>query len=323
MNTPLVSVIVTTYNSAAFVLETLESIKMQTYKNMELIVSDDASSDQTVALAENWLRENSGSFVRTEMVTVASNTGVSANCNRSIAAAKATWIKFIAGDDILLPTCVEDNMQFVADHPEAKIVFSQVLMYRDSFVPSNFVHMIPQSYPMNIMNPAHTATDQFKLLLLSDRINFTPSYFFDKEAVVSVGGYDERNRMAEDYPMWLKLTFAGIRLYFMEKQTVGYRQHDKAINNISEKVIFKPMMLKMYSFRKQTVFPYLPWDIVGAEKWITAVRIIFSTCGWNKQTTRLLFLYQFATVYLNPFQYVISFRKKILKVGNTNVFYTN
>jgi glycosyltransferase involved in cell wall biosynthesis len=323
MNSILVSVVVATYNSSEFVLETLESIKKQTYSPIELIVSDDGSQDNTVALAMAWLVQNEARFVRTEVVTVPKNTGVSANCNRCIRASLADWIKLIAGDDILLPNCIEDNMNFVQEHPETKILFSYVRLYRNTFNDENYIATLPGAFPSNLMAPHFTPAHQFKLLLLSDRIHFTPSYFFKKETLLSVGGYDEQNKIAEDYPMWLKLTQAGIRLEFMERETVGYRQHDKAINNSNEKVIFKPLMLKMYSFRKQSVFPHLPWDIVGAEKWVMMIRKIFAGLGWNKQTRALQFLYRLATVYFNPFQYVISFRKKILKAGQTNVFYAN
>ncbi|MDR0890977.1 MAG: glycosyltransferase [Endomicrobium sp.] len=53
-NNPLVSVCVITYNSSKYVLETLESIKTQTYQNIELIVSDDCSTDDTVEVCENY-----------------------------------------------------------------------------------------------------------------------------------------------------------------------------------------------------------------------------------------------------------------------------
>ena len=319
----LVSIVVGTYNSSQYILETLESIKSQTYTNIELIVSDDCSSDNTVEIIHTWLSKNKTRFVRTELVTVPINTGVSANCNRCIKSSQADWIKMIAGDDILLPNCIEDNMNFVRTHPETKILFSQVRLYKNYFIEDNFVRVIPDQFPVNIMAPQFSPLHQQNLLLLSDRISFTPSYFFNRESVLSVGGYDEENRSAEDYPMWLKLTKAGIRLDFMEKETVGYRQHDRALNNIEAKVLFKPLLLKTYSFRKQVVFPYLPWDIVGAEKWTMAVQKLFFLVNWNKQSPTLTFLFRFATIYINPFQYIISFRKKILKTGRTNVFYAN
>ena len=55
---PLVSIIVITYNSAKYVLETLESAKNQTYQNIELIISDDCSIDNTVDICTRWLNEN-------------------------------------------------------------------------------------------------------------------------------------------------------------------------------------------------------------------------------------------------------------------------
>jgi alpha-1,3-rhamnosyltransferase len=318
-----VSVIVTTYNSAAFLRETLESIRSQSYQNIELVISDDASTDTTLSIAREWLVTNSERFIRTQIVTVPVNTGVSANCNRCIKVSHSQWIKMIAGDDILLPTCIEDNMNFVRAHPEIKILFSYVRLYKNQFSESNFIRVIPNQYPVNIMAQEFSALHQHKLLLLSDRISFTPSYFFNKEAVLSVGGYDEANTMAEDYPMWLKLTKAGIRLDFMEKQTVGYRQHDKALNNIEANVLFKPLLVKTFSFRRMTVFPFLPWDIVGAETWTMAVQKIFVQLDWNKKQQPFIFLFRLATVYANPFQYIISFRKKILRAGRTNVFYAN
>ena len=85
---PLVSVFVVSYNAADYICETLESIKAQTYQNIELIVSDDHSSDQTVELANEWIESNKERFVRTELITVDHNTGVSANYNRAIRACR-------------------------------------------------------------------------------------------------------------------------------------------------------------------------------------------------------------------------------------------
>ena len=320
MDNPLTSVIVTTYNSAEFILETLESVKAQTYQNIELIVSDDASVDNTLSLARKWISENTDRFVRTDVITVPHNTGVSANCNRCIAASRADWIKFIAGDDILLPNCIEDNMRFVERYTEARVLFSYVRMYRNRFTEENFLKTVPGTYPMNIMNPNFTAADQFKLLLLSDRVNFTPSYFFRKDAVLSVDGYDEANRVVEDYPMWLKLTHAGHRLYFMEQSTVGYRQHDRASNNKISLSLYNPLLLKLYGFRKQFVHPYLPWDLVGAEKVTMNITLLFEKMGWNRSTSFLQGLYKFFTVYINPFRYLIFLKKRM---GVNSVFYRN
>jgi glycosyltransferase involved in cell wall biosynthesis len=321
VNPPLISIIVTTYNSASFVIETLESAKAQTWKNIELMVSDDCSADNTVALCREWMEVNKNRFVRTEIITVPNNTGVSANCNRCIKAANADWIKFIAGDDILLPNCIEDNMQFVNENKDAAIIFSQVLLYQDDFTKENFLKTVPDRFPMNIMNPAYRAADQNKLLLLSDRITYTPSYFFKKQTLLDAGGYDEENKLVEDYPMWLKLTRAGNQLYYFHKATVGYRRHQQALNNMADYGLFKPLLLKAAAVRKTFVFPFLPWDIAGSEKHVLIVSNFFQQTGMNKKTVLFSSLYKIATVYLNPFRYIIFFKKKVLKAGSKNIFY--
>lgn len=100
---PLVSIIVITYNSAKYVLETLESAKAQTYQNIELIITDDASQDDTVEICKEWLKENKELFVKTELVTVQKNTGISPNCNRGLKLSNGKWLKFIAGDEVIIP----------------------------------------------------------------------------------------------------------------------------------------------------------------------------------------------------------------------------
>jgi alpha-1,3-rhamnosyltransferase len=320
---PLVSIIVATYNSGKFVIETLESAKAQTYLNLALIISDDCSADNTVAICQDWVTANGHRFVSTRLITVPQNTGVSANCNRCIHAAQTTWIKFIAGDDILLPNCITDNMEFVAANPSAKAVFSEVLLYQGDFKKENFLNNVPQGYPMNIMNPKFSVEDQYKILLISDRITYTPSVFLNRETLLLVGGYDETNRLIEDYPMWLKLTRAGNKLYFFNTATVGYRMHKDAANNMANYGLFKPLFLTAALIRKKEAYPYLPWDIVGREKHIVFISRGFQKSGLNKKTRFCHILYKTLTVYFNPFIYIIYFKKKVLKIGATNSFYAD
>ena len=58
INCPLVSVIVVTYNSSKYIIETLDSIKNQTYSNLEIIITDDSSNDMTMSRINNWLDRN-------------------------------------------------------------------------------------------------------------------------------------------------------------------------------------------------------------------------------------------------------------------------
>ena len=124
-NIPLVSVPVVIYNSAKTILETLESIKAQTYPNIELIISDDCSTDNTVALCRDWIDKNKERFIRVEIIVPDHNTGVAGNCNRAYAACEGEWIKSIAGDDLLMPNCILDCTTYVLEHPNTIYLFGR------------------------------------------------------------------------------------------------------------------------------------------------------------------------------------------------------
>ena len=318
----LVTVAVTTYQSASYVIETLESIYNQTYLNIELIISDDCSRDTTLELVNKWvsLEKNKNRFSRIEVLTVPVNTGVSANCNRCINAAQSDWIKFIAGDDILFPNCIADNLAFASNNPEAKVIFSQLKIYQDKFVDTNFVKISPFDFPNNLFNLSFTANYQYKLLLVGDRIHFTPSSFFLKQIFKDVNGFDESNRLIEDYPMWLKLTKSGVRLHYFHKATVGYRIHANALNNTGNNVLFKPSVLKSHAIREKMAFPFLPWDIVKSEQFVYAISKFFNSFGLNKNSKINYILYRLLTVYCNPFQYIYAIKKR-MKKNNNSIFY--
>ena len=74
----LVSVVVVTYNSALTIVETLESVKNQSYQNIELIITDDASKDNTLKLCKDWLDQNGNRFPLFRIIESEKNTGVAA-----------------------------------------------------------------------------------------------------------------------------------------------------------------------------------------------------------------------------------------------------
>lgn len=309
----MVTVAVATFFSADFVLETLESIYHQTYQDISLIISDDCSTDDTVAVVNKWvaLERVKNRFDSIQVLTVPKNTGVSANCNRCIAASTSDWVKFIAADDILLPNCIADNIAFVTDNPNANVVFSQVKMYQDTFEEKNYLETTPLDYPNNLMHESLSAKGQYQLLLVSDRIHYTPSLFLNKQAILKVGGYDESCRLVEDYPMWLKLTGSGERLYYFHKITVGYRIHSKAANNVGEKALFKPSAINGYLVRKKYAHPYLPKLLVLQENWAYHVTVCFKKIGIIKKTKLNFMLYKFMIFYANPFFYCNALYRKL------------
>ena len=320
---PLVSVIIATYNSLPFVIETLESVSNQTWKELELIITDDCSIDNTVEVSSKWLNENRKRFFSAKIITSEKNTGVSANANRGLYAAKGDWIKFLGADDALKPNCIEVNMLWIASHPEVKVLFSGIDVYRNTFEPQNLIN-ITHGNPFDsnsIMATDRSAESQYKMLLLSDRIRYTPSVCLQRETLVAVGGFDERFRLLEDYPLWLNFTKNGHKLHFMNKVTVNYRQHNKAINNTGVSYLVNPNYFKQEDFRKVYTYPYLPAEIRLNQRftWFASQIFRFRLINQNSMPNR--FLLAFLTTFLNPFKYFIYLKKRLNKYLKEDEFY--
>lgn len=240
---PLVSLAIITYNSSDYILETLESAKAQTYRNLELIISDDCSKDNTVELCKNWVEKNQMRFVRVEIVTMDRNTGVSANLNRAIAACKGEWIKGLAGDDLYLPDCVEQFMDHIRTHPDVSVLFSLIQSFRKNSSGLIYENELPLKENRAFFDLE--SKDQLRHLYNSC-YPFAPGLFIKSEIAKSIQ-YDERYKGLEDYPYWINLTQQGIRLCLMEKVTILYRHHDSL--SICYKNFYNPVFqISLFQF---------------------------------------------------------------------------
>jgi glycosyltransferase involved in cell wall biosynthesis len=100
---PLVSVCVPTYNGAAYLKECLASIQAQTFGDFEVVITDDASGDETIAIATEFARRDG----RFRIHPNHQRLGLVGNWNQSIRLARGEWIKLVFQDDLLLPDCLE------------------------------------------------------------------------------------------------------------------------------------------------------------------------------------------------------------------------
>lgn len=217
---PKVSVCVIAYNSAKTVIETLDSIYAQTYPYLELIISDDCSKDDTVELCRRWLDKYKDRFCNSKLVVAAKNGGVGKNDNVAFSYATGDWIKPIAGDDMLFPNCISDNVCFVSSHPDVIITFSRAriakpvdgkLVVTDEYLTDNAISKYCTL----------SAEEQYNHLLYS---NFVPGVTsFVKREFVVTNPVPETYFYLEDWPYWLHLTKVGVKLNYFDKDTVIYR----------------------------------------------------------------------------------------------------
>ncbi|AYO56919.1 hypothetical protein CO230_01500 [Chryseobacterium sp. 6424] len=215
---PLVSIIVVTYNSAKYVLETLESAKAQTYPNIELIVSDDGSQDNTIKLCKEWLRQNEKRFIYCELISVEKNTGTPANCNRGVLASSGKWIKIIAGDDILHNDAISSLLNF-AIVSKNKFVVSDVTFFNEKGIIEKDIN----SREIHHFFFKEKVKDKYKSFLRYSVFLLAPTFFYAREVYDKNGGFDEECKLVEDRSFILKTLGNGINIEFLNKKTVKYR----------------------------------------------------------------------------------------------------
>lgn len=284
---PLVSIIIITYNSSEFVLETLQSAKDQTYENIELIISDDFSTDNTVEVCKKWINENKARFVRVELITTKVNQGIPANCNRGIRMSKGDWIRIVAGDDALLPMSIQKYVNYINkdEDTDIHVLHSNVEWFNGNFSMENKQPFNPLAH-FKLNNPSVTAENQFQILLRVNTVE-AGTLFIKRDVFNRIGLYDEEPRLWEDRPMLLKMTQNGIKLHYLDFLSLKYRKHDSSIQSSkrSKKYLSDYIIIKSTYYYKNYL-KFLPF-IERFVKRVLLLRIIYID-RWNLNKNKFL-----------------------------------
>jgi glycosyltransferase involved in cell wall biosynthesis len=182
---PLVTVIIPTYNRAWSIRRAIDSVLAQNYKNFELIVVNDGSTDATPDILSTY-----GKAIK---VITQHNSGVSAARNQGIAAASGNLIAFLDSDDYWLPQKLSTQAGFFVSHPEALICQTEETWIK------NGRRMNPKNRhqkPSGMM-----FSESLHLCLISPS-----AVMIRKELFNDVGVFDETLPACEDYDLWLRIT---------------------------------------------------------------------------------------------------------------------
>ncbi len=282
-NNPLVSIVVTTYNSAKYVLETLESCKNQTYENIELVITDDASDDQTVKICEEWLSKNKERFSGVKIVRAETNSGISPNLNRGVHAAKGEWVKTVAGDDILLPNCVADYIDFIHEtDDDAKLLASRVISFR---VDEHGNRIETRDSPNDVVfNRSLTPRDQYELTLRTVSVSVI-SIFFLRSSFLEIGGCDERFPMYEDKPLLINYLRSGTKYYYLNKFTFMRRMHSESITGKSGLIVSSWKINSFYPVHFEYVYNDLKLFEKAAFRYEYYVHLLLFRLKFKKNIT--------------------------------------
>jgi glycosyltransferase involved in cell wall biosynthesis len=226
---PMVSTIILSYNQSRFVLETLESVKAQTYKDTQLIIVDDCSSDDSVAAIERWLHENriDCTFIRHKK-----NEGICKSLNDALAVSRAKYVSMVASDDVWLPDKIEQQVEMMESQQD-----HVGILYSDAFQIDEQGRPLPEMFIA-----AHRKLPEMPQGQILDQLlegNFIPGMttLIRRSCYDVVGLYDETLPW-EDWDMWLRLARHYSFLY-SPAPSARYRRHEKSLSNSNRAVMFK------------------------------------------------------------------------------------
>ncbi len=224
---PLVSVIIPTYNCSRYICAAVDSVLAQTYKNKEVIVVDDGSTDDTKEVLQRY-----GSEIRYHFQ---SNSGPSAARNTGIKLATGDMISFLDADDVWLPKKLELQVNLMNQHGDVGLVACSANM-TDASGENVTESLIFKNYS----NRQALLHDMMSMSLLLG----TPNVLIKRECFDKVGLFDESLYGAEDWKMWMNIA-KNYDIKFIEEPLVRVRNHANRISNDTE--LMKSCALKVAS----------------------------------------------------------------------------
>lgn len=200
---PLVSIIIPTFNRATLIIETLNSVKNQSYSNWECIIVDDGSSDDTASVICNYTDED-----RRYLYVVKDKNrtkGPSACRNIGISLAKGKYVVFLDSDDVFDEFCLENRIKCVAENGAFDFYIFKSQLFYDRIENLGDVFNIPfERYDDDIY---------LKSFIKDDYPFCIMSVLWVTDALKSIGGFDENLVVLEDPDLHIKAFIKGLKSY--------------------------------------------------------------------------------------------------------------
>lgn len=226
MTQPLVSVAIPAYNHAAYIEACLASVCAQSYPELELVLIDDGSQDDTLEVARRFLEPRRARFRRI-VLERQENQGVSATSNAVIAASRGEWVHLLGSDDVLRPEKVERIQQAIAEWncPDLALVHADA-DYIDQH------GLLLKRQPRRSRPPPGPEREAWRWLFIGRHYVFNPTLALRRAAVLSIGGFDPQLPQ-EDLDCFLRLS-ARYPIARVPELLASYRKHPG--NNLRRRV---------------------------------------------------------------------------------------
>ncbi|WP_439425178.1 glycosyltransferase family 2 protein [Oenococcus alcoholitolerans] len=223
-NYPLVSVIVPAYNVEKYVKKTIESVLNQSYPNIELIVIDDCSTDNTLSILKNML------FIHENVHLIINryNQGLSGSRNIGIRAAQGDYVEFLDGDDRLKQDAVTVLVKQAQKHDADLVAFNYEVIRKEGELKPAEKRMIISNFPTGVF----LGQDKLNLLFKNHFPHFAWSFLYKKSLFADHTILYPVGRSYEDYATTYKTVFFANKLVSLNKQLYEYVQRDSSIMHL-------------------------------------------------------------------------------------------
>ena len=229
MQSPLVTVIIPTFNRLRWISICLDSVKSQTYPNIETLVIDDGSSDGTVASLKS---QPEYSFVRVHEQP--KNGGASIARNDGIRLAQGELIVFIDSDDALLPNHIETAVNIFRDHPETGLFCCD-----STIIDSDGEILFGGRTWHQIQSELRKHPLQSGFRSLANIFEFShifPGFTLPKAVFEKIGDFDQSIFPMDDYDLSLRVAGAGYRVYYCNEPLALRREHSGQCSGVANSI---------------------------------------------------------------------------------------
>jgi len=250
---PLISIIVPAYNSADYIGQAIESILNQNYKNFELLIIDDGSTDNTKEIVRHY-NDSRIKYLYKE------NGGLSSARNFAVVRSRGQYIMPLDADDMMAPNFITLHLQEFDKHPEADLVYCDVLLINVNGEPLTVMRK-PE-----YQDRRHLIRDLFRQghPVVPFRLGLRKS-IYDK-----IGLYDETLVVAEDYDMLRRFVKAGLKEHHLRETLHLRRMYPESLSRSAnpEKARSYFEVIKRFTetFSYDELFPDVEWDKIDPEK---------------------------------------------------------
>lgn len=237
---PLVSIILPSYNYASFIAEAVESVLRQTHSNIEVIIVDDGSTDDTADVAARLVKQDARIvYIRQ------SNQGPSVARNTGMQKAKGEFILFLDADDISPPQKIQAHLEHFVQVPDADISYGRSRYFLSGKPEENFSSI---ALDHNDWMPcvSGNATTVIPALVVN---NIMPicSAMLRRSVVERVRNFDNALKWVEDWDYWLRAAAAGCRFEFSDDERLAafIRVHDTSLSKNSSGMLMSQYRLRL------------------------------------------------------------------------------